>query len=105
MLNSLFGRVLVLVAAVIFCGLQSLLWLGDDGLFDIQDMQYQIAMQKAENEQLAERNRILQAEINDLKNGTEAIEEHARLDLGMVKQGETFFRVTSSKAVVPEPVH
>lgn len=103
MLNSLFGRVLILVAAVIFCSLQSLLWLGDGGLLDIQDMQSQIAAQKAENDQLAERNRILQAEINDLKSGTEAIEEHARLDLGMVKQGETFFRVTATRTPAPEP--
>lgn len=97
MLNSLFGRVLILIAAVIFCGLQSLLWLGDDGILDMQDMKQEIAVQQAENDQLAERNRILQAEINDLKQGTEAIEEHARLDLGMVKQNETFFRVTATQ--------
>jgi cell division protein FtsB len=103
MLNSLFGRVLILISIVIFCSLQSLLWLGDGGLLDIQDMQDQIAAQKAENDQLAERNRILQAEINDLKSGTEAIEEHARLDLGMVKQGETFFRVTATRTPAPEP--
>ncbi len=95
MLNSLFGRVLILVAAVIFCALQSLLWLGDGGILDTKDIQETIAEQQAENDQLAERNRILQAEINDLKQGTEAIEEHARLDLGMVKQNETFFRVTA----------
>lgn len=103
MLNSLFGRVLVLVAAVIFCSLQSMLWLGEGGLLDTQDMNNQIAIQQAENEKLSERNKVLQAEINDLKNGTEAIEEHARLDLGMVKQGETFFRVTASKPPVASP--
>lgn len=103
MLKSFFGRVLILVAAVIFCSLQSILWLGDGGLFDIQDMQDQIAIQKAENEKLSERNKILQAEINDLKNGTEAIEEHARLDLGMVKQNETYFRVTTAAKPAPEP--
>jgi cell division protein FtsB len=102
MLNSLFGRVLILVAAVIFCGLQSLLWLGDGGMLDMQDLEQSIAIQQAENDQLAERNRILQAEINDLKQGTEAIEEHARLDLGMVKQNETFFRVTASRPTTKE---
>lgn len=101
MLKSLFGRVLILIAAVIFCSLQSLLWLGDGGLLDIQDMQDQIAVQKAENEKLTERNKILQAEINDLKTGTEAIEEHARLDLGLIKQNETFFRVTASHIPAP----
>ena len=89
MLNSLFGRVLVLIAAVIFCLLQSKLWMGDGGFLDIQQIKQDIAQQKAENEKLAERNRILKAEVNDLKSGTEAIEEHARADLGLIKNDET----------------
>ena len=104
MLNSLFGRVLILIAAVIFCLLQSKLWMGDGGFLDIQELKSQIATQQAENEKLAERNRILKAEVNDLKSGTEAIEEHARLDLGLVKTDETFILVTANKqAVVSTP--
>ena len=89
MLTSMFGRVLILISAVIFCSLQALLWLGDGGILDMNEKQADIAAQQAENDKLVERNRILQAEINDLKSGTEAIEEHARLDLGMIKQNET----------------
>ena len=100
MLNSLFGRVLILIAAVIFCLLQSKLWMGDGGFLDIQELKTQIATQQAENEKLAERNRILKAEVNDLKSGTEAIEEHARLDLGLVKTDETFILVTANKQPV-----
>ncbi|PTQ88326.1 cell division protein FtsB [Agitococcus lubricus] len=103
MLNSLFGRLLILMSALIFCTLQSLLWIGDGGLLDYQDLLRQIEQQKDENARLTERNQILQAEINDLKNGTESIEEHARLDLGMVKQGETFFRVVKATVVAPTP--
>ena len=104
MLNSLFGRVLILIAAVIFCLLQSKLWMGDGGFLDIQELKTQIATQQAENEKLAERNRILKAEVNDLKSGTEAIEEHARLDLGLVKTDETFILVTANKQANSAPV-
>ncbi|HMU86878.1 MAG TPA: cell division protein FtsB [Agitococcus sp.] len=100
MLNSLFGRVLILIAAVVFCLLQSKLWMGDGGFLDIQQIKQEIAEQQAENEKLAERNRILKAEVNDLKSGTEAIEEHARLDLGLVKTDETFILVTANKQPV-----
>jgi cell division protein FtsB len=101
MLTSMFGRVLILISAVIFCSLQALLWLGDGGMLDMNEKQAEIAAQQAENDKLVERNRILQAEINDLKSGTEAIEEHARLDLGMIKQNETFFRVTATQPIKP----
>ena len=104
MLNSLFGRVLVLIAAVIFCLLQSKLWMGDGGFLDIQEIKQEIALQKTENEKLSERNRILKAEVNDLKSGTEAIEEHARADLGLIKNDETFILVAANKQATTAPV-
>ena len=97
MLTSLFGRVLILLAAVVFVILQVKLWLGDDGVLDRRDLARQIEAQKQENTRLSERNRVLEAEVRDLKTGMEAVEEHARLDLGMVKNGETFLRVTRSE--------
>ncbi len=78
MLTSFFGRVLFLISAIIFCVLQSLLWMGDGGILDTQQIKEEVANQKAQNKKLAERNRILQAEVDDLKSGTEAIEGHAR---------------------------
>ena len=54
-----------------------------------------IEAQVAENERLAERNRTLAAEVQDLKKGTTAIEERARTDLGMVGKSETFYQVVS----------
>ncbi len=104
MLNSLFGRVLVLIAAIVFCLLQSKLWMGDGGFLDIQEIKQEIALQKTENEKLSERNRILKAEVNDLKSGTEAIEEHARADLGLVKSDETFILVTANKQANTAPM-
>lgn len=49
----------------------------------------------AVNKKLAERNAILMADIFDLKHGNEAIEEHARNDLGMIKKGEVFYQITN----------
>ena len=88
MLTSFFGRVLFLISAIIFCVLQSLLWMGDGGILDTQQIKEDVANQKA--------HRILQAEVDDLKSGTEAIEGHARSDLGMIQEGETFFLVTAT---------
>ncbi len=53
-----------------------------------------VAEQQAENLRLRQRNAVLEAEVNDLKNGQAAIEERARLDLGMIKDDETFYLVT-----------
>jgi cell division protein FtsB len=53
----------------------------------------QIADQRAENERLLERNRVLDAEVLELKKGTETVEERARHELGMVKEGETLYQL------------
>lgn len=91
-----FGKILILLAIVVFVGLQFSLWLGEGGVRDVQQLKRALAAQKDENRKLAERNRVLQAEVDDLKEGMEAIEEHARQDLGMIKNNETFFLVTGS---------
>ena len=106
MLKSLFGRVVVSLAALVIVWLQAKLWLGEGGIADNADLQTQILSQQAENARLTERNRILDAEVRDLKQGLEAVEEHARLDLGMIRNGETFVRVTKAEgaaAVSPPP--
>ena len=54
-------------------------------------MQQKIAEQKAENERLIERNRVMDAEVMELKKGLETVEERARYELGMVKEGETLY--------------
>lgn len=70
------------------------LWLAADrGVREVRWLHAAIAEQQAKNAKLNERNRGLEAEVNDLKTGVEAIEERARTDLGMVQAGETFFRI------------
>ncbi len=73
--------------------LQYRLWWGQNSLPESFQLQEQIQLQRESNAKLIERNQVLKEEILDLRRGTEALEERARNELGMVKQGETFFRV------------
>lgn len=88
------GRLLLWLAAGIFLVLQLSLWFGEGGILDVHRLKKAVAGQQAENLKLRQRNQVLEAEVNDLKTGREAIEERARLDLGMIKDDETFYLVT-----------
>ncbi|GIU50187.1 MULTISPECIES: cell division protein FtsB [Shewanella] len=87
----------LLLLLIILVGLlQYRLWLGENNLSQYMNLQKQIASQQESNNKLIARNQVLIAEIVDLKSGTEAIEERARNELGMVKEGETFYRVVGN---------
>lgn len=62
-----------------------------------QVLQHKVDIQQEENDDLRERNSILAGEVNDLKDGLESVEERARTDLGMVKEGETFYMVVDKE--------
>ena len=79
--------------------LQYPLWFGSGGAFALWALHREIDAQRAENARLAERNQALAAEVIDLKQGLEAIEERARAELGMIKKGETFYQVVEGRAV------
>ena len=85
---------LVVALLVLLGALQYRLWLGDGSVAQANRLQEQIADQQAENERLLERNRILEAEVMELKRGLETVEERARQELGMVKEGETLYLLT-----------
>ncbi|MCE9686556.1 MULTISPECIES: cell division protein FtsB [Shewanella] len=86
----------LLVLIVLLSLLQYRLWLGGNSLPGYLGLQKQIHGQQLGNAKLAARNQVLREEITDLRSGTEALEERARNELGMVKQGETFYRVVGS---------
>ena len=88
---------LILIALILL--LQYPLWLGKGGWLKVWDINHQIEEQKQINQQTQTRNAVLDAEVRDLKQGTEAIEERARSELGMVKRGEIFFQITDSDPV------
>jgi cell division protein FtsB len=79
-----------------FVVLQYQLWLGDDGLRTLHLLEAEVEAQHAHNEQLERRNRLVEIEVLDLKNGLEAVEERARSELGMIEKGETFYLLVPS---------
>ena len=84
-----------LTAAVIL--LQYRVWFSENGFREVERLQRAVAVQRAENDQLAERNRQLAAEVRDLKTGMDALEERARSDLGMIARNETFYQVVPAR--------
>ena len=84
---------LFLILLLLLAGLQYRLWVGNGSLAQVTDLTQQIADQRAENEILLERNRVLDAEVLELKNGMETVEERARHELGMIKEGETLYQL------------
>jgi len=80
-----------LVALVIL--LQYPLWLGKGGWLRVWDVDHQLQQQKDDNKKLEIRNAGLDAEVRDLKQGYDAIEERARFELGMIKQDEVFVQI------------
>ncbi|RMD71244.1 MAG: cell division protein FtsB [Gammaproteobacteria bacterium] len=73
--------------------LQFRLWLGDGGLLEVFRFARAVEVQKQENARLRERNRLLLAEVKDFKEGLAAVEERARSELGMIKEGEIFYQI------------
>lgn len=78
--------------------LQYPLWLGKGGWLRVWDYDRQLLQQKEVTKQLEIRNAGLDAEVRDLKQGYDAIEERARFDLGMIKQDETFVQIPEKLA-------
>ncbi len=86
-------KFLTAVLILLLLMLQYKLWVADDGWAEVHRLQQALETQHAENETLRVRNSALQAEVDDLKQGLAAIEERARTELGMIKEGETFFQI------------
>lgn len=86
----------MIVLAILLVLLQYRLWFSHDGLPSLLRLHHQVEKQRLDNDKLAERNQVLTAEVQDLKSGLDALEERARSELGMIRQGETFFHVIES---------
>jgi len=85
-----------IVASILFILLlllQAQLWFGSHGVFQLWSLQDDISEIKQDNDNSSQRNDQLHAEVIELKEGKEALEERARSQLGFIKDGETFYRV------------
>jgi cell division protein FtsB len=100
-------RWLALAFVVLIAALQYPMWLGKGGWLQVRELGRQVDVQRAANAKLKVRNETLDAEVRDLKTGSEAIEERARSELGMVRHDEVFFQVlptpASGNAAAPAP--
>ena len=96
-------RALALVLGALIVLIQYPLWFGKGGWMRVWEIDRQVSAQKQNNSNFQTRNRALDAEVRDLKQGTEAAEERARYELGMVKQDEMYFQVLQPLAsAIPE---
>ncbi len=84
---------LTAILIVLLALLQYRLWFGKNSIPDYVKMKQEVSEQRESNANLEQRNSLLKADINDLKIGLDAIEERARNELGLIKQGETFYRI------------
>ncbi len=84
-------RTFIAVLLLTLGGLQTRLWVGQGSFAHVNGLQSQVEQRTAENESRIQRNEILKAEIRDLKQGLDAVEDIARSELGLIKKGETFF--------------
>lgn len=94
-------RWLTVFLLLLLAGLQFRLWVGEGSIGYIVQLKREIAEQKKENVKLNLRNQKLYAEVKELKSGLDGIEERARLEQGLIKEGETFYLVVEKKANNP----
>lgn len=87
---------------IILLALQVKLWVGEGGLSNVRRLEQAVEAQKQTNKRHQERNQALAGEVQDLKHGTEAIEERARSELGMIRQGETFYQIVEEEQAIDE---
>ena len=93
-------RLLSTILAALIVLLQYPLWLGKGGWLRVWEIDRQVKVQKDANAGLRVRNDALDAEVRDLKQGYDAIEERARYESGMVRQDEIFFQIMEKTPVI-----
>ncbi len=98
-------RYAALILLILLIVLQIKLWTGSGGVRDVESLRQSVAETRKANEVLKARNEALQAEVQDLKEGRDAIEGRARSELGLVKPGETFYQIVepAPAAAAPKP--
>lgn len=98
-------RWFIAALAMLVLLLQYRIWMSPDGAREVRRLEQAVAAQAGENEQLRTRNEQLAAEVRDLKQGLDAVEERARSDLGLIAPNETYYQVVppeEERAVLPD---
>ena len=91
-------KTLAIALTAVLAALQYPLWIGKGSWLKVWELDRSLEQQRSQNAKLKARNDALDAEVRDLKQGLEAVEERARFELGMIKKDETFYQI-----VIPTP--
>lgn len=96
-------RWLAIVFLALIAALQYPMWLGKGGWLRVRELNTQVAEQRQKNTELKTRNEALDADVRDLKQGVEAVEERARSELGMIRHDEVFFQLPGEAPAMSSP--
>ena len=97
-------KFIIVILAGLLVLLQYRLWIGNGSIPQVRQLEKVKQEQVQENNRLRDRNRSLTAEVQDLKTGLEAIEERARTEMGMIKQGEIFYQIVNAQQTPSAPL-
>jgi cell division protein FtsB len=86
-------KILIVVLVLVLLGLQYRLWVGEGSIAEVRGLKRQLAEQETALLELKQRNEVLSAEIQSLKEDDAAVEARARSELGMIRKGETYFQL------------
>ncbi len=89
-----------LVLTVMAVGLQYTFWFGKNSVTTLKETRSLIEVEQQHNVELTKRNDVLKAEVLDLQTGNETMEERARMELGLIKEGETFYRIIDTDSIL-----
>ena len=92
-------RFVILILVALLIALQFKLWFGEGGFSEVARLELRVEQQRSQNEALLQRIAQLQAEVEDLREALEAVEERARSELGLVKPEEEFYQVIPAPPV------
>lgn len=98
-------RLITLSLAALLLLIQYPLWLGKGGWLRVWDLDKQVVVAQKKNDELKARNAMLNSEVRDLRDGTGAVEERARYELGMIKDGELFIQILEPNGKAPAQIH
>jgi cell division protein FtsB len=96
-------RLIIVCLTALLLLIQYPLWLGKGGWLTVRKLDGQVVQARKKNDELRARNAKLESEVHDLQQGTGAIEERARYELGMIRQNEIFVQVLDPNGTPPEP--
>jgi cell division protein FtsB len=96
-------RLIIVCLTALLLLIQYPLWLGKGGWLTVRKLDGQVEQARKKNDELRARNAKLESEVHDLQQGTGAIEERARYELGMIRQNEIFVQVLDPNSTPPEP--